>query len=153
MPEFDPQDTVNSLYSLDKNQALITQSLQNILHRLDIQDKRMDSQAKDIEELKSRRFPANTISIVMMILGAIGTAFTISKGVLWAHLPTLRLRRLFGMSGSLLTRLSALRSSSEASTLTSRGITTPDLRTHPATIQFSFRWTSKGRATKPQRST
>lgn len=80
MTDFNASD---AFHSLDKNQALITQTLEGMIQRLDRQDARMDRHAKDIEALKERRWPANTTSIVMMVVGIAGFVFTMVKGILW----------------------------------------------------------------------
>ncbi|MFB9661607.1 hypothetical protein ACFQS3_02695 [Glycomyces mayteni] len=57
-------ETYKFLAQLDKNQALTTQALQSVVEKVNGHDSRLTN-------LESRRWPANTISIVMMIIGAI----------------------------------------------------------------------------------
>ena len=80
MTDFEAPESWRQLHSLDKNQALITQSLEGIVHRLDMQEKRMDAQAKDIDDLKARRWPAGATSLVAMIIGIGCFIFTLVKG-------------------------------------------------------------------------
>ena len=62
------------LMALDKNQALITQRLETLDERMRERDLTIAQHDQRISGLESRRWPANTVSIVMMIFAAVSFA-------------------------------------------------------------------------------
>jgi hypothetical protein len=58
------EETFKFLAQLDKNQALTAQALTEVVEKVKSHDTRLTN-------LEGRRWPANTISIVMMVIAAL----------------------------------------------------------------------------------